>query len=72
MCIYVLSIQSVRDVVMLIDLVDNPIGVVLGGRSKYHNFVVLRHLPQELLCPRSHQELALVLALRLARSLTSE
>ena len=72
MCINVLSVESMGDVVMFVDLIDHPVRIVLSGRSEYHNLVVLRHLPQEFIRPWPHQEFPLVLALLLVHVLTSE
>jgi len=44
----VLAVEAVFDVVVGVELVEDPVGVVLHGSGKYHYFVDLTHLANEL------------------------
>ena len=54
----VLSIESVRDHIFSVELVEHPVCVVLHSRSKDNHFVNLIHLAKEFLRTRSNQEVA--------------
>ena len=52
-----LPVEPIGDVAFRVQLVKDPIGIVLHGRRENHYFEMLRHLSQEGLGARSHQEL---------------
>jgi len=56
----VLSVQSILNVVLDIDLVDHLISILLQGGSENNNFVVLGHLLDELNAAWADQEEAIV------------
>ena len=58
-----LAIHAVGDVFWLVNLVQNPVSVVLHRRREDDNFVQLRHLFEELLTARTDAELALTAGL---------
>lgn len=51
-----LTIQPVLDALGFVDLVEDPVGVVLHGGGEDHHFINLRHLGQKLIAARPHQE----------------
>jgi hypothetical protein len=51
-----LSVKTVRDTFLLVNLVEHPVSVVLHGCSEDNNFVELTHLLQELVASRSDSE----------------
>lgn len=42
-----LAIEAVRDARMMVDLVKDPVGIVLQGRGKHYYFVELRELREK-------------------------
>ena len=42
-----LAIEAVRDARMMVDLVKDPVGIVLQGRGEYYYFVKLREFREK-------------------------
>lgn len=51
-----LSVKTVRNAFLFVDLVKHPVSVVLHGSSKNDDFVDLTHLFQEFIAARSNAE----------------
>ena len=52
-----LPIESVADVALGVKLVEDPVSVVLHRCGKNNEFIMLAHLLQEHMSPRSYQEM---------------
>ena len=52
-----LPIESVADVALGVKLVEDPVSVVLHRCGKNNEFIMLAHLLQEHMGPRSYQEM---------------
>ena len=52
-----LPIESVADVALGVKLVKDPVSVVLHRCGKNNKFIMLAHLLQEHMSPRSYQEM---------------
>jgi len=55
-----LSVKSVAYKSLRINLVDDPVCVILHGSCEYDNLIVFVHLLQKLTNPRSNETLALI------------
>ena len=53
-----LSVKTVRDAFLFINLIENPVSIVLHSCSKNYNLVELTHFFEELITPRSDSERA--------------
>jgi hypothetical protein len=54
------SVKFITNFILHINLIQYPIGILLHGRCKNNQFVILSHFPQKLYCVRSYIELAIV------------
>ena len=52
-----LPIESVADVALGVKLVEDPVSIVLHRCGKNNEFIMLAHLLQEHMSPRSYQEM---------------
>lgn len=54
----VLAVEAMLDDSIVIDDIENEIGVVLESGGEHHYLIVLAEVLEELFCERTHQKLA--------------